>query len=125
MPPFAANLRSRASPAPLVTRCLSKQEITMEKSRIVAVLRKARGLRKDKSGKTVITARLAARNKAPNSKWQNAPAQVTQAPKKASVTQTTASEANRSEPTSRQGISGQDVSPQDVSLEGSTPAAPE
>lgn len=96
----------------------------MEKSRIVAVLRKARGLRKDKSGKTVITARLAARNKAPNSK-QNAPAQVTQAPKKASVTQTTASEANRSEPTSRQGISGQDVSPQDVSLEGSSPAAPE
>ena len=86
----------------------------MEKSRIVAVLRKARGLRKGESGKTVISARLATRSNGPNSKRQNAPPQMTQAPQKASTSQITASEAKRSETVSRQ----------EASREG-TPTAPE
>jgi hypothetical protein len=110
----AAITRNLRFGAPLATRCPSPQEITMEKSRIVGVLRQARGLRKDKSGKTVISARLAARKKTTNSKWQNAPAQVTQALQKTS-SQTVASEANRSESLSRQ----------DVAREGTSPTSPE
>jgi hypothetical protein len=54
------------SSAPLATRRLGKQEIAMEKSRIVAVLREARGLRKNKAGKTIISARIAAKDKTAN-----------------------------------------------------------
>ena len=54
----------------------------MEKSRIVAVLRKARGLRKDKPGKTVISARLAVRDKSANpGKGLKSPGQVKDAPR--------------------------------------------
>ena len=87
----------------------------MEKSRIVAVLRKARGLGKGTPGKTVISARLAARNKGPRSKLQNASALVTQNAPNASASRTTANEAKRSETISRQ----------DASREENPPTAPE
>jgi hypothetical protein len=54
----------------------------MEKSRIVAVLREARGLRKNRSGKTIISARIAARDKTVNpGKGVKAPGQVKDAPR--------------------------------------------
>jgi hypothetical protein len=70
------------SSAPLATRRLGKQEIAMEKSRIVAVLREARGLRKNKSGKTIISARIAARDKKANpGKGLKSPGQGKDAPR--------------------------------------------
>ncbi|MBV8763906.1 MAG: hypothetical protein JO137_03680 [Hyphomicrobiales bacterium] len=87
----------------------------MEKSRIVAVLRKARGLRTDKSGKTVISARLTARNKGASSKWQNAPAKVMHNAPRGSASQSTTSELKRSETTLRE----------DASREGILPTSPE
>jgi hypothetical protein len=54
----------------------------MEKSRIVAVLRVARGLRKNKSGKTIISARISARDKTANLvKGLKAPGRAKDAPR--------------------------------------------
>ena len=86
----------------------------MEKSRIVAVLRQARGLRKDRSGKTVISARLAARNKNVNSgKEQNAPRQEMDA----------SSQESRRKDTPPRETSGQDASKQDTLPKDASPRA--
>ncbi len=70
----------------------------MEKSRIVAVLRQARRLRKDKTAKTVISARLAARKPSTNSaKPQNASRQMKEGARLASPGEASPIEATPSE----------------------------